>query len=235
MVNQNLNAWVVLAVLAMVTCLALGLVVGIDHVGPGQALRAEQEGTRNAVDVRATEVVLGATQTPQSVYVKKAYIEAQMTAYPASLTATKAVEAVNAEYEQATATQNARVREDRVQQEAGEATRASLSLQMTANAGAYSATVTAMSAPPPQPEKNGPNSGLLLVTGCMVLAGAWVILRALGQLSRQRTQEKLAEAHRELMQQKRLRAENAGKTIHQTFPTSLVQKPGDGRERSRAE
>ncbi len=160
-----------------------------------------------------------------------------MTAYPVSLTATRAAEAVNAGYEQATATQNARAREEQAQQAAGEATRASLYLQMTANAGAYSATATAMSAPPPHPEKSGPNpnGGLLLVTAGIVLTGVWVILQALQKLSRQRTQEKLAEAHRQLMQQKRLRAQNARKTTPQPFPTSLIRTPGNGRDKAHAE
>jgi hypothetical protein len=113
MVNLNLNLWVLLAILAMIACGILGLVVGIDHVGPGQALRAEQEGTRNAVNVRATEAVLAATQTPQAIYVGMAADEARMTAYPVSLTATRAAEAVNAQYEQATATQNARNEDER--------------------------------------------------------------------------------------------------------------------------
>jgi len=236
MVNQNLNAWVVLAILAMLVCGILGLVVGIDHVGPDQALRVGQESTRNAVNVRATEAVLAATQTPQAVRVGQAAVEAQMTAYPVSLTATRAAEVVGAQNEQATATQNAWVRDQQVQQVAAEATRASIHLQMTANAGAFSATTTAIAAPPLS-EKTGANpaAGLVLLVGGAALAGSWIVLRGLSQLSKQRTQEKLAEAHNELMKQRRLRLQIAEKYNPPDIPTSLIKKPGNGRDMARAE
>jgi hypothetical protein len=230
MVNLNLNLWVLLAILAMIACGILGLVVGIDHVGPGQALRAEQEGTRNAVNVRATEAVLAATQTPQAIYVGMAADEARMTAYPVSLTATRAAEAVNAQYEQATATQNARNEDERNRQAAGEATRASIHQQMTVNASAFSATLTAMAALPPAPEK-ADNGSVLGLIGAAA-AGSWVIGRAWTQVSKARAQEKLAEAHREMMKKKSLKAQNqsgSGRDIPSSASTtrtnSQIRRP----------
>jgi hypothetical protein len=91
----------------------------------------------------------------------------------------------------------------------------------------------------------GPSdSGLFLAFGgaAGVVIGLWLLMRAIMQVVRARTQARIAKAHLILAEQRRLRAlqgarrpQNEDRDLPNPIPTTLVTRPGNGRGMPHAE
>jgi hypothetical protein len=206
MVNQyNNGGWVALVLISMAICLILGLVLGMDAFGPAKDVLVSREATKGAIDARAAEADLAATQTPQAEYVKSTAVAANMTAQPIYQTATKMSEDIAEQSMRSTATRSAQIRQEQIEQAAAQATLTAISNRSTLDARLSDATAVAIA----QAAEDKPDwTGAMLV----VLAGAgafWIVTRTWVQVSNARSHAKVAKAHLEQAEFRRLKAETA--------------------------
>jgi hypothetical protein len=221
MASTNPTPLVVFAVIAMVICGILGMMLGGDPFGPGQAVRAEQARTQMALEVRSTEIAMGALETPQAMYAQQTMEAANLTAMPIRQMATQAAAQAAIEAAEFQATQTAI---------SGDVLNRQLALQATQRALTQGQAIQ-------QADKLISSSAVVL--GLLVLAG-WVIARTFIQIIHARAQEKtaqaqfLAEQHRMASLRASLQKNN-GRKSHRQLPNSLMKKTSDIDKLSKAE
>lgn len=240
-IRNNFVAVVLLAILILGICGALGFVIGSDPYGPGRQIRVAQAGTQFAVGIPATEAALGAVQTPQAAYLQQTSVASELTAMPMNQTATS-VAAVNmANDAQTKATQTALAVAEDIQQSSYQATKVALGQQQGLNQLAYNATATAFVL---EPIRNGTkNDTLLILIGVGVLSiSVWMVSNNLTRVLKKRTEAKIAQAHLLQAEQRRLKAAQAlvisrstKKGVKNTISPVKVVERGNGHGMPQAE
>ena len=242
MIYQNSsNAWVVLALIAMLLCGALGLVLGIGTFGPWQAQQVAQAATLGAIDAQATQGALFVVQTPQAAFANQTAVSAELTAVPMYQTATQVAVVASVGNARATATQYALDDSRQAQMAAGQATQTSMAQQAVLSSLAFNATATSMAQ---GPMVRALTDGGLVTFGwvAMLMTFLAVLIRLWTQATQAQTHKKVADAHLVLAEQRRLRASQttqqahyAHKDLTKPVPASLINKSGNGRDLPRAE
>jgi len=223
MLIQNDNKpLVMLAILVMVLCGILGVFLGMDPFGPGQAVRAESERARLALSIQATQASMSATQTPQAIYANQAAVAAELTAVPINQTATAVAFNGQIGSAQISATQTALANIGMAQQTAYQATQESISKQQALNAMAYNATATAF-VQGPITKANHDNTVMFMIGTGVVAISVWLVSHALLRTSKVRAEEQMANAQL-LAEQRRLMSVRASIRAHQNkSPTENPQ------------
>jgi hypothetical protein len=239
-VQNNNKPVVVLALVVMTLCGILGVLLGLNPFGPGQAVRAEEARTQLAISIPATQAALGAIQTPQAIYANQTAVAAELTSVPIYQTATAvAGNAANANA-QAFATQTALEAAGQAEKESFQATQTYLSQQQALNALAFNATATAF-VQGPITNTNHENIVLILIGIGTLAISIGIVASAVNRTLKARTQAKMANAHL-LAEQRRLlsarasikehskniNAHNENFQMKNTIPISLIKKPGNG-------
>jgi hypothetical protein len=240
MTQVNPTPFVAFALIAMIICGLLGIMVGLDPFGPGQDVRAEQVRTQLAVEIRATENALSASETLQAFSAQQTAVVAQLTAMPAQQTATQVAGAGALQNAQISATQTAIAEEALMQHLRDQATQTSMAQNLYLNNLERDATATAVVQKQVR-ELATITGGLILSIVATVIVSALLVARTFIQTLAARAQEKTAQAQY-LAEQRRLESLRASLntqkkvgTQQYSVPTSLMEKPGDGKELPRAE
>jgi hypothetical protein len=217
MLIQNDNKpLVTLAILVMVLCGILGVFLGMDPFGPGQAVRAESERANLALSIQATQASMSATQTPQAIYANQTAVAAELTAIPFNQTATAVAFNGQIGSAQISATQTALANAGMAQQMAYQATQESISQQQALNAMAYNATATAF-VQGPITKANHDNTVLFMFVIGVVAISIWLVTHAMLRASRERVEEQKANAQM-FAEQRRLLSVRASIRAHQNQP-----------------
>ncbi len=239
--QNNSNAWVVLAVIAILLCGGVGLLLGIGVFGPGLGVHFAVEATSGAIDAQATQGAYFAVQTPQAAFARQTAVSAELSAVPMVQTATQIALVAAVGNARATATQSALDDSRQAGMAASQATQTAVARQVILGDLAFRATATAMAR---GPLERAADDGSLLVFAAFgsIAVVLGVAARLWTQATRARAQEKIAEAHLVMAEQRRLRASQTLRQTHyahtetaKPIPASLINKSGSGRDLPRAE
>jgi hypothetical protein len=220
-IQNNTTPWVILALIVLCMAIAFGTILSGVPFGPSQEVKDEQA----RVDIRATEGVLSAIETPQAVFAGQTAIVAELTAMPPAQTATAIVVEGNLAIIQQAATQT---------KMAGDTYLDDLSI---------AATATAISRNQAREDTSGIARVGLVIVGTVVIS-LWIIAHAVVNVLHARAQEKFAQARliKEQLNEQRQATEflaaqqkTQGTIIQPSIPTSLMKQRGNGHGLPRAE
>jgi len=241
-VQNNSTPWVVLAVFVMVGCAVGGLILG--NAGPFNAeivaAKVQITQTQAAINAHATQAAMDSVQTQQAPMVQQTVVVAQMTAVPLQQTATFVAGSDDLQLAQLNATQTAISADSQNAQMMAQATQTAIADDLYIQSISRNATATAITREQVQDNVAGIAKYAVFGFGAFVLCG-WIVLRSFVQFTNSRAKEK--EAHAQLLAEQRrlaslrasIQAQQRNQRQQYPIPTSLMKRPGNGKDLPRAE
>jgi len=241
-VQNNSTPWVVLAIFVMAGCALTGMILG--NVGPfnSQVVEAKipVQQTQGALDSIATQSAMELLQTQQAPVVQQTAMVALMTTVPLQQTATQAAvyNAIQSILVNATQTSISDAAQN--SQTMMQATQTSVANGLYLQNLSSNATASAIVHDQIQARSSEETSFVLISVGVLLACG-WIVARIITQIMIARAREKVAHAQL-LAEQRRLANLRASILIQKEkhrlqypFPTTLMEKPSNGKGLPKAE